>query len=374
MDRRQFIIVASASAVTLAGCAALGGPGNRPVAATPIPRDQHDATIELMRPPKRERPVVAVLADHRGSETTDFIVPWSVLTRSGDCEVKTVGTQSGPIQLIPALKIDVELATTDFDEQFPAGADYVIVPAFHDPKSSAALAWIKSQAERGATIIGICAGALPMAHAGVLSNKRATTHWFDRTTLLRASPTTTVVKDRRYVADAGVITSTGVSASLPLALALVEAIAGSHKAEALAESLSVQHYDARHVSDNYKLRAQTALRAAVNWSAFVGHEKIAGEVSETTDELSLAFEADAWSRTYRSMYRTYSASEAIHTKHGLRVYRDVTPKQASTFIAAPRMIQPPGQRLMEVIDHIAERYGRPTASLVALQLEYPWPV
>jgi transcriptional regulator GlxA family with amidase domain len=35
-----------------------------------------------------------------------------------------------------------------------------------------------------------------------------------------------VVRDRRYVVDHGVATSTGVSASIPVSLAMVEAIGG----------------------------------------------------------------------------------------------------------------------------------------------------
>ena len=348
-------------------------PGPRPVSANAVPRVEHNETINRMRPPKRRAPVVAVLADHRGCETTDFIVPWSVLTRSAVCEVRTVGARKGAIQLMPALRIGVELTTEEFDQLYPDGADYVIVPAFHDPKNSPALAWIKNQSRGGATMIGICAGALPLAYAGVLADKHATTHWFDQSTLSGVSPSTTIVKDRRYVADDGVVTSTGVSASLPLALALVEAVAGYDKASDLAASLQVRHFDARHVSDNFKLRPQDALRVAVNWSALWRHEKIAGAISTDTDELALALEADAWSRTYRSRYLTYNAEHSVVSAHGLQIFRDIAPERSKSMVAAPRTVQPGGLRLIEVLDQIAERYGEQTAALVALQLEYPWP-
>ena len=372
MNRRQFIFLATASTVTLAGCVVLNLPGPQLLPADSIPSAEHDATIQRMRPPKRQRPVVAVLADHHGSETTDFIVPWSVLTRSGMCEVKTVGTRKGVVQLMPALRIGVELSTEEFDQLYPDGADYVIVPAFHDPKNSAALAWIRDQSQRGATMIGICAGALPLAYAGVLEGKNATTHWFDRSNLTRISPSTRIVLDRRYVADNGVVTSTGVSASLPLALALVEAIAGREKARDLAASLHVAHFDARHISENYKLRMQHVLQIALNKGAIWRQEKIAGAIIPNTDELGLALEADAWSRTYRSQYLTYCEVPSVMSAHGLEIFRDIAPDRASAMSAAPHTAHFGERRLNEVLGQIAERYGKRTAGLVALQLEYPW--
>ena len=364
--------MATASTITLAGCAVLNLPDPQQVSADPISSVEHRETIARMRPPKRRIPVVAVLADHRGSETTDFIVPWSVLTRSAVCDVRTVGTRKGAIQLMPALRIGVELTTEEFDELYPDGADYVIVPAFHNSKNSAAFAWIKDQSNMGATVIGICAGALPLAHAGVLAGKRATTHWYDRRTLTGISPSTTIIIDRRYVADDGVVTSTGVSASLPLALALVEAIAGYEKASNLAASLHMSNFDAWHVSRNFKLRPQKVLQIAMNWGARWKHEKIAGAISSETDELALALEADAWSRTYRSQYQTYNEEQAVVSAHGLQIFRDIVPERAKSMTAAPRTVQAGALRLPEVLDHIAVRYGHQTAALVALQLEYLW--
>ena len=85
------------------------------------------------------------------------------------------GWRVARLNCMPALTIVPEMTALQFSEKFPDGADYVIVPALHNPKSPDGLAWIQQQRTSNATIIGICAGALPLAYAGLLDRKRATT-------------------------------------------------------------------------------------------------------------------------------------------------------------------------------------------------------
>ena len=96
---------------------------------------------------------------------------------------------------------------------------------------------------------------------------------------MRISPSTTWVNDRRFVADNGIITSTGVSASLPLSLSLVEAIAGREASDELAVRLGVSRYDEQHDSDYFKLRPSTVYRVAANSISIFGHEKVAVSVA-----------------------------------------------------------------------------------------------
>ena len=79
----------------------------------------------------RSHPVIAVIGQTRGTETTDYLVPYGVLAQSGAGQVIALGTQAGPIQLMPALKIEPQATLAEFDARFPDGADYVIVPTVH---------------------------------------------------------------------------------------------------------------------------------------------------------------------------------------------------------------------------------------------------
>ena len=73
-----------------------------------------------------------------------------------------------------------------------------------------------------------------VAETGLLDGKRATTHWYVLKGMLDRHPSIQYVPDRRLVADQNVVTTTGISASIPMTLTLIEAIAGREKAEAVA--------------------------------------------------------------------------------------------------------------------------------------------
>src|SRR4051794_9970725 len=90
----------------------------------------------------------------------------------------------------------------------------------------AVLQWIRRQAAKGAVVIGVCAGAKVVANAGLLDGRRATTHWYHLRELRERHPAIRYVPDRRFVVDRGVATTTGISASIPMSLTLIEAIAG----------------------------------------------------------------------------------------------------------------------------------------------------
>lgn len=52
--------------------------------------------------------------------------------------------------------------------------------------------------------------------------------------------------------DQGVATTTGITASMPMSLTLIEVIAGRDKAEAVGRDLGFPDWDARHDSDAFQ--------------------------------------------------------------------------------------------------------------------------
>ncbi len=76
-------------------------PVEAPPPGAPPSADEYRRTVEAMRPPKRARPVVAVLGDNRGTEAIDFLVPYGVLKESGLADVFAVAMEEGPLKLRP---------------------------------------------------------------------------------------------------------------------------------------------------------------------------------------------------------------------------------------------------------------------------------
>jgi putative intracellular protease/amidase len=341
--------------------------------APPIAADEAAATLAALKPPKRQRPVIAVIGINDATETTDYIMPAGILRRADVADVLLVATGPGPVKMYPALTVEPDTTVAEFDARHPEGADYVIVPAMSREDDPAALQWIKAQAGKGATVIGVCVGVKVVAEAGLLDRKRGTTHWYVLKELLEKHPTVQYVPNRRIVADQDVVTTTGITASMPMSLTLIEAIAGRQKAEAVARDLGLDHWDARHPSAAFKFTRPFALTVMGNTAALWNRERLGVQLRTGIDEVSLALAADAWSRTYRSSAVTLAGSRsAVETRSGIRIVPDaVDGNWPADELIAGFGDRPPAQVLEDTLADIESRYGPRTRYVVAMQLEYP---
>ncbi len=340
--------------------------------APPIATQEAAATIAALKP-KRRRPLVAIVGINDSTETTDYLMPYGILRRADVADVVALATQPGPMTLFPVLAVEPQATVADFDAQHPQGADYVIVPAMSRDDDPVVLQWITSQAAKGAIIVSVCAGAKVVGNTGLLDGKRATTHWYYLKELRDKHPAVNYVRDRRFVVDRGVATTTGITASMPMSLTLIEAIAGRDKAEAVGRDLGIAEWDARHDSGAFRFTREFALTAIRNAMAFWNREQLGIELVPGVDEVSLALVADAWSRTYRSPTVTFAGTEgAQQTRHGIRIL----PQQVAADWPAERRLPPigelqPARALDQALQGIEARYGIGTADFVAMQLEYP---
>jgi transcriptional regulator GlxA family with amidase domain len=342
-------------------------------APPPIAQGEADAMRAALKPPKRARPLIAIIGINDATEVTDYVMPYGILRRADVADVMALATGPGPVKLYSALTVEPDATIADFDARHPQGADYVIVPAMSRDDDPAALAWIRAQAAKGAIVIGVCAGAKVVAATGLLDGKRATTHWYYLKELREKHPSIRYVADRRIVVDGRVATTTGISASMPMSLILIEAIAGRDKAGEVARSLGLAQWDARHDSSAFRFTRPFALTAMGNVLSFWNREQFGIELAPGIDEVSLALVADAWSRTYRSRAITFAASAgAVETLNGLRVVPDQVVKEATAPpLSALAIDRKPAAALDNALHTISQRYGSRTADLVAMQLEYP---
>jgi transcriptional regulator GlxA family with amidase domain len=342
--------------------------------APPIAKQEADATLDALRPPKRSRPLIAIIGINDATEATDYLMPYGILRRANVADVMALAVGPGLVTLYPAaLKVEPQATVAEFDARHPQGADYVIVPAMSRDDDPTVLGWLTSQAAKGAIIIGVCVGAKVVGEAGLLDGKRATTHWYYLEELREKHPAMRYVADRRLVVSQGVATTTGISASMPMSLTLIEAIAGREKAEAVSRGIGLGHWDARHDSDAFQFTRPFALTAMGNTLAFWKREQLGIELAPGVDEVSLALVADAWSRTYRSRAVTFSRSDGVvQTRSGIRIVSDRIAKSWPTEHLLPAIgNRQPARALDEALQAITARYGPRTAELVAMQLEYP---
>jgi transcriptional regulator GlxA family with amidase domain len=106
--------------------------------------------------------------------------------------------------------------------------------------------WLRHDAWR--RMAGVCSGAFFLAEAGLLDDRRATTHWAAAERFRSRYPKVRLDADRMFVRDGDVWTSAGIFAGIDLALALVEDDLGPGIARRTAQQLVV--HQRRHVGQS----------------------------------------------------------------------------------------------------------------------------
>nr|WP_074362853.1 DJ-1/PfpI family protein [Mycobacteroides abscessus] len=103
------------------------------------------------------------------------------------------------------------------------------------------IAKIQKLTERVELVASVCTGALLLAKAGFLKNRRATTHWSALDTLTQLDSTIIVDRNSRYVDGGNYVTSSGVSAGVDMALYVVSKLGGPSRANDVAHALQYTH-------------------------------------------------------------------------------------------------------------------------------------
>lgn len=353
----------------LAICAC--GAGKPPPAApdeAAAARAQHVDFVQAMRPVHTGRPVVAVLALNDATETTDLLLPHAVLTRADVADVIVVAPHAGAVRLYPALQVQAEMDFEAFERAHPQGADYVVVPAMQPRDDASVAAWLRSQHERGARVIGVCVGALVVAQAGLLDQRRYVSHWYYQADVSKAHPGATFVPHRRYVVDGGVATTTGITASVPMTIALVEAIAGPRRARALADELGVADWSPVHDSSRFGLTGERRWAYIVDKLAFWRREQRVIDVRDGSDDIALALVADAWSRTGLVQVRA-AAGAPVRLRSGLMLAAQPAPAEVP-HLALDADLKPV-RHIDRALCGIGAHFGAVRRDRVEQEMEYP---
>ena len=173
-------------------------------------------------------------------EVLDFAGPFEVFSVTGRTrEVKpfnvyTVAEHKGEVLARNSLSVNPRCTIHDCPP-----ADVVIIPGGWGTRSAmnntVIVNWIRHVAAEAELVLSVCTGALLLGKAGLLNGLEATTHHMQFDMLAQTSPTTKVVRDRRYVDAGKVVTSGGISAGIDMSLHVVGRLLGPEAARETAE-------------------------------------------------------------------------------------------------------------------------------------------
>ncbi|MFE3068362.1 DJ-1/PfpI family protein [Streptomyces sp. NPDC059247] len=170
---------------------------------------------------------IAILL-YPGFTALDAVGPYEMLARLPGTETVFVAKETGPVrgdQGSLALVADRTLA------EVPRPG-IVLVPGgpetretMDDPEIRA---WLRTADETSTWTTSVCTGSLILAAAGLLTGRRATTHWlaYEELRALGVEPT-----GERVVFDGKYVTAAGVSSGIDMGLHLVGRIAGDETAQ-----------------------------------------------------------------------------------------------------------------------------------------------
>lgn len=315
----------------------------------------------------RKRPVIAVVGENAGTEITDFVIPYAVLSRSGVAEVVSVAVVPGEVRMRHH-RFALESTLADFDRRFPQGADYIVIPQMDNEKNPALLRWITAQAAKGSSVVSICLGAQVIANTGLLDGRRATSWWGSEATRVERHPKVRWQRNIRYVSEGKFISSAGISASMPTSIALVEAIAGRAKAAALARDLGIGDWGSAHDSDRFHDGPPLDMRRNPS------PELVGIPVRPGDDEIALALTAEAYSMHGKSKAMVVTeGGKPVRLAQGLVVLPDQPASGAAPLARTlpPLSSRQPAKTLDRSLTDVAAVYGPEAARTVARVMEYP---
>jgi putative intracellular protease/amidase len=160
----------------------------------------------------------------------DAVGPYEILGRLPGAETVFVAEDTGPVRTDTgnlALTADRTLA----DVPRP---DIVVVPGgpgqTAQMENAALLDWLRAADAASTWTTSVCTGSLLLAAAGLLTGRRAASHWLalDFLKTLGAEPT-----GERVVFDGKYVTAAGVSSGIDMGLTLLGRIAGDDHARAV---------------------------------------------------------------------------------------------------------------------------------------------
>lgn len=179
-----------------------------------------------------------------GVEELDWVGPWEVLSGwsrqwpDDGVTVFTVADTHGAITCSQGARV---LADCTWDEAPPF--DLLIWPGGPGVSRLLEDELVRTRV-RGAAAAGViasvCTGSLVLADAGVLDGRPATSYWASLEDLAALGTGIDVRPDDRFVDDGNVVTASGVSAGIDMALHLVRRL---HSAERAREVRRYIQYD-----------------------------------------------------------------------------------------------------------------------------------
>ena len=255
--------------------------------------------------------------------------------QAGGYETILVAQQPGPVRAVGPIEV---IAThgyasrlDEIDTLLVVGGDGVAAAA----RDEALIEFVGTTARRARRAASVCTGAFVLGAAGMLDDRRATTHWAYVDVLARHFPRARLDEDAIFTSDGSIYTSAGVTAGMDLALFLVECDFGRGLSLAVARHLVMP---IQRAGGQSQLSAQLRAQAA-------DHEPLRAIQSYVCEHVTADLSVAALARR-----------AAMSSRHFARVFHEQVGVTPAAFVERARVDV--ARRLLEQTTHGHEEVAR----------------
>jgi transcriptional regulator GlxA family with amidase domain len=162
----------------------------------------------------------------------------------GQIEVVTVAERAGPVRSAQGPRVQADHGLSDCPR-----LDLLLIPGGigtrAEVENARLTSWLRERAGQVEVMMTVCTGTSLLAQAGLLDGRRATTNKMFFSWPETTWPAVHWVREARWVEDGKFWTSSGVSAGIDMALAVVARLADQQTADFLATATEYEwHRDA----------------------------------------------------------------------------------------------------------------------------------
>lgn len=191
-----------------------------------------------------EKPIKVAIFIYEGAEMLDFVGPTEVFGNAEGFEVFTVAISRDIVSPFPQKVLKI---TPDYSIDDCPKPDILVLPGGGGATdlvmaNQKLIDWIKEVDKTSTLTMSVCTGAALLSKAGILDNKKATTHWGEVASLQERTPKAEILKDTRFVYDGKLLTTAGVSAGIDGALFAVQQLKGEAEAQRVATLMEYDYW------------------------------------------------------------------------------------------------------------------------------------
>ena len=215
--------------------------GSRPDAIAKAPSARREIPVVVVCPPRLSLldlggPLEVLRRANFEQDAIYFRVHYVGATRSVTTSIGMDVHRVEPLPpSLPSDAIVLIIGSVDIPSDWGRPADCEA-----DAQDEAAIVhWLRKTIRPTHTLVSVCSGALLFGRAGLLDDRRCTTHFLDCPRLSLLAPRAKVLEDRLFVHDDNIFTSAGATAGIDLMLYFVSCIVGPACTAAIARHLVV---------------------------------------------------------------------------------------------------------------------------------------